>query len=349
MPQNLVKGERALAGQADSKKKLLLILDYLLKYSDENNPVTMSDILNMLDGNNINAERKSVYKDIEILSDYGVDIIKTRKSELGWCYYIGSRKFELVEIQLLIDAVQAASFITANKSKKLIGKIGSLCSEGQMKKLSDRVYIDNRVKGSNEQIYYTIDKLSEAIENKNQIECDYEKCRPTKKLSSSKFTVKHMTLNPYALIWSNDHYYLIANNPKYDNLMHLRVDRIKKAEVIENSVQRHFSEVCEYKDYFDVADYSKKLFNMFSGELIDIKLLCKNELLEQILDRFGDDASARENFDDEDTFFLFTKAALSDGLISWLMQFSDSIKVIEPQILVDEIRNKARTIIEMYN
>ena len=158
-----------------------------------------------------------------------------------------------------------------------------------------------------------------------------------------------MTLNPYALIWSNDHYYLIANNPKYDNLMHLRVDRIKKAEVIENSVQRHFSEVCEYKDYFDVADYSKKLFNMFSGELIDIKLLCKNELLEQILDRFGDDASARENFDDEDTFFLFTKAALSDGLISWLMQFSDSIKVIEPQILVDEIRNKARTIVEMYN
>ena len=120
MPQNSVKGERALAGQADSKKKLLLILDYLMKYSDENNPVTMSDILNMLDGNNINAERKSVYKDIEILSDYGVDIIKTRKSEIGWCYYIGSRKFELVEIQLLIDAVQAASFITANKSKKLI-------------------------------------------------------------------------------------------------------------------------------------------------------------------------------------------------------------------------------------
>lgn len=337
-----------MAGQVDSKKKLLLIMEYLLKYSDENNPVTMADILDMLERNSITAERKSVYKDFDILTDFGIDIIKTRRGELGWCYYVGSRDFELVEIRLLIDAIQSASFITANKSKKLIKKIGNLCSENQMKKIAGRVYIDNRVKCNNEQIYYTIDTLSEAIENKNQIELDYEKCRPSKKLSGSKFSIKHYILNPYALIWSSDHYYLIANNPKYDNLMHLRVDRIRKSEIIEGSVQRHFSEVCDYKDYFDVADYSKRLFNMFSGELVDIKLLCKNELLEQILDRFGDDAYARENFDDDETFYLFTKAALSDGLISWIMQFSDSIKVIEPKTLIDEIKTRAITIANMY-
>lgn len=337
-----------MAGQSDSKKKLLLIMDYLNKYSDENNPVTMADILEMLERNNISAERKSVYKDIDVLCDYGVDILKTRKSDLGWCYYIASRDFELVEIRLLIDAVQSASFITANKSKKLIKKIGSLCSESQMKKISGSVYIDNRVKGTNETIYYTIDKLSEAIENKNQVEVDYEKSRPSKKIASSQFSIKHMTLNPYALIWSGDHYYLIANNPKYDNLMHLRVDRIRKAEIVENSTQRHFSEVCEYKDYFDVADYSKRLFNMYSGDLVDIKLECRNELLEQILDRFGDDASARENFDNDETFYLYTKAALSDGLISWLMQFGDSIKVLQPEGLIEKLKERAQIIVEMY-
>ena len=337
-----------MAGQFDSKKKLLLIMDYLLKYSDENNPVTMADILRMLENNNIPAERKSVYKDIEILEDYGIDIIKTRTGELGWCYYVAGREFELVEVRLLIDAVLSAGFITANKSKKLIKKIGSLCSEAQMKKISGSVYIDSRVKGTNQQIYYTIDTLSEAIERKKQIECDYQKCRSSEKVASEVFSVKHYKLNPYALIWSNDHYYLIANNPKYDNLMHLRVDRIKKAEIDEDSSLRHFSEVCEYKDYFDVADYSKKLFNMYSGELVDIKLLCKDEIIEQIYDRFGEDIFVRENFYDEKTFYLITKAALSEGLISWLMQFSDSIKVIEPEVLIDEIKERALKIAEIY-
>lgn len=337
-----------MSGQLDSKKKLLLLMDYLIKYSDEENPVTMSGIIEMLDRNGIAAERKSIYKDIEILCDFGIDIIKTRISDKGWCYYVGSRDFELVEIRLLIDAVQSANFITANKSKKLVKKIGLLCSESQMKKLSDCVYIDNRLKCKNERIYYTIDTLSDAIENKKQIKCTYERCRPSEKVSSAKFSVKQHTLNPYALIWSDDHYYLVANNPKYDNLIHLRVDRIRKTEIIEESTQRHFSEVCSYKEYFDVADYSKRLFNMFSGELADIKLLCKNELLEQMLDRFGDDTFAHENFEDNTTFYLMTKAAISDGLISWLMQFSDSLKVIEPQSLIDGIKDKAKKITTLY-
>lgn len=337
-----------MAGQNDSKKKLLLILDYLMKYSDEDSPVTMTDILSMLERNSVAAERKSVYKDIDLLCDHGVDIIKSRRPEYGWCYYIGEREFEPVEIRLLIDAVQSAGFITANKSKKLIKKIGTLCSENQLKKITDSVYIDNRVKCKNEGIYYTIDALSRAIEAKNQVICEYEKCRPSSKISTADFSVKKMTLNPYALIWSNDHYYLIANNPKYDNLMHLRVDRISKAEIVEGSVQRHFSQVCEYKEHFDVADYSKRLFNMFSGELTDIKLLCKNEVLEQILDRFGEDVFVRKNFDNEETFYLSAKATLSDGLISWLMQFSDSIKVIEPKVLINELKSKAKVIVDMY-
>ncbi len=337
-----------MSGQVDSKKKLLLLMDYLTKYSDEENPVNMSDLLGMLEQNSIFAERKSIYKDLEILRDFGLDIVKTKNAQKGWCYYVGSRDFELVEVRLLIDAVQSASFITAKKSKNLVQKIGTLCSQEQMKKLCGRVYIDNRVKCRNEKIYYTIDTIGEAIDGRKQIECSYEKRRPSDKISSSKLLVSHLTLNPYALIWSNDHYYLVANNPKYDNLLHLRIDRIRSVKIIENSVQRHFSEVCEYRDYFDVADYSKRVFNMYSGESVNIKLKCDIELLEQMLDRFGDDASARENFDDKDTFFLHAKAALSDGLISWLMQFSDSLTVIEPQELADEIKAKAEKIVRLY-
>ncbi|MGN0464292.1 MAG: helix-turn-helix transcriptional regulator, partial [Acutalibacteraceae bacterium] len=262
-----------MAGQYNSKKKLLLIMDYLMKYSDEDNPVSTGELIEMLKRNGIVCERKSVYSDIEALSDFGFDIVKTRLGKGG--YFIASRQFEEVEIRLLIDAVQSASFITPGKSKKLIKNIASLCSEEQMKKLSSRVYIDNRVKSDNETIYYSIDEIGRAIDSGRQIECDYAKCRTVSKLKNGACVEKHLKLNPYAMIWSADHYYLVANNPKYDNLMHLRIDRMRNVSIVEGSAVRPFSEVSDYTDFFDVADYSRRIFNMYSGETEDIELHCR--------------------------------------------------------------------------
>ena len=335
-----------MAGQADIKKKTLLIKDYLLKYSDEENPVSTNELIEMLKNNGIECERKSIYNDISILGDCGLDIIKTRKN--GGGYFIGSRDFELVEVRLLIDAVQSAGFITAQKSKKLIKKIGSLCSEAQMKKLTQQVYIDNRVKNKNESIYYYIDILSDAIASGKMISCKYLKCRDAVNVAKVKMPEKDLTLSPYALIWSADHYYLVANNSKYDNLMHLRIDRMKNVKLIEGSTARPFEEVCEYRNYFDVADYSKRVFNMFSGAIEDIELWCHIDVLEQILDRFGEDVSIRQDFDNEDHFFVRAKAAVSPGLVSWLMQFENNIKVLSPQSLIDGIMEKIIKISAQY-
>lgn len=332
--------------QSNGKKKLLLIAEYLLKYSDEEHPISTSDIIEMLDRNSITCERKSIYSDIDILRDFGLDILSTKQGKGGW--FIASRQFEEVEIRLLIDAVQSASFITPAKSKKLIKSISTLCSDGQMKKLSSRVYIDNRVKSNNETIYYSIDEIGKAIDSGKQIECDYAKCRTVSKLKNPACAEKHLVLNPYAMIWSADHYYLVANNPKYDNLMHLRIDRMKNVREVKNSIARPFSQVSDYKDRFDIADYSKRIFNMFSGETEDIELHCKMDILEQIIDRFGSDAPLRADFENEDMFYVRTKAALSDGLISWMMQFEDNLEVIRPEILRDKIKDRAKRIASLY-
>lgn len=336
-----------MAGQSSGKKKLLLTAEYLMKYSDEENPIPTGEIMKMLESNGITCERKSVYADIEALSDFGIDIIKTQQKKRGW--FVASRKFEEVEIRLLIDAVQSASFITPAKSKKLINNISSLCSQGQMKKLSSRVYIDNRVKSANETIYYSIDEIGKAIDEGKQIECDYAKCRTIAKIKSSACSEKHLTLNPYAMIWSADHYYLVANNPKYDNLLHLRIDRMRNVETVENSTVRPFSEVSDYTEFFDVADYSKRIFNMFSGETEDIELHCSVEILEQILDRFGDSVPLREDFENEEMFFVRVKCAISDGLISWLMQFGDKAEIVSPAELREEVKTRAMSIFEMYS
>lgn len=333
-----------MAGQSGQKIKLFYIREFLMRNSDEEHPVSMAEIIGHLESKGIAAERKSIYNDIDRLIDLGDDIIKDNGN-----YFVGEREFQNVEIRILMDAVQSASFITAEKSKKLVEKIGTLCSVHQMKKLKDRVYIENRVKGRNESIYYTIDKIGEAIDRNKQIECEYVKIHGSARVKSIKEETKKYIINPYAMIWSDDHYYLVANNPKYDNLMHLRIDRIKSVKIIEDNVCRHFSDVpdCEYSNYFDVADYSKKHFGMFSGEIIDIKLQCKYSIIEQVYDSFGDDVFIKDNFDGE-TFTVITKAAISDGFVSWLMQFPDSIKVTAPPELIEKVKERSFRILKNY-
>ena len=156
-----------MADKGYTKLKLLYIKDYLEKTSDEENPVSVEQIMDMLSEKGIDCERKSVYSDVKALKEYGVDICAARSPKTG--YSVLSRDFELPELRLLIDAVQAANFITQKKSKELIKKIGTLCSENQRNLIEGQVYIDNRVKCANEEIYYNIDILNRAIQKKKQV------------------------------------------------------------------------------------------------------------------------------------------------------------------------------------
>lgn len=326
-----------------TKLKLLYIKDYLEKNSDEDHPVSVEILTDMLEEKGITCERKSVYSDVKALKEYGVDIATVKKPFTG--YAVLSRDFEVPEIRLLIDAVQAADFISPKKSRELIDKMGTLCSSFQSKALQKQVYIDHRVKCANEEIYYNIDVVSRAIQQKKKISFIYYK----RKLKDGEKVItcdeREFTVSPYALIWSNDHYYLVSNNEKYDNLMHTRIDRMKKVNITGDK-SRDFSEVSEYKNYFDVADYSSKSFNMYSGDTGRLVISCDNSILEEIVDRFGDEGIRADK--DEGRFVLSTRCALSEGLASWIMQFGNKISVSEPQSLREEIINKAREIIGTY-
>lgn len=326
-----------------TKLKLLYIKDYLEKNSDEDHPVSVEDLTYMLAEKGITCERKSVYSDVKALKEYGMDIASVKKPYPG--YALLSRDFEVPEIRLLIDAVQAADFVSPKKTRELISKMGSLCSSFQSKSLQKQVYIDNRVKCANEEIYYNIDVVSRAIQQKKKISFIYYK----RKLRDGEKVIfsdeKEFTVSPYALIWSNDHYYLVSNNEKYDNLMHTRIDRMKKVHITEDKA-RDFSEVSEYKNYFDVADYSSKSFNMYSGESQRLVISCDNSILEEIIDRFGDEGIRADK--DEGRFILSARCVVSEGLASWIMQFGRKIRVLEPKKLSEDVVKKAEEILSVY-
>ena len=333
-----------MAGVQKSKLKLLYIVDILKKKTDENHYLAATEICDELSQLDIPAERKSIYNDIDILREYGFDIIHTGSKNRGG-YFLGAREFELAELRLLSDAVQAANFISQKKTTQLVQKIESFASEKQAKILHSQVYVDNRPKCKNEEIYYTISLLDEAISAKVKVNFAYTKRRITEEFKTAK-EEKSFTVSPYALIWSDDHYYLVCNNEKYDNLMHLRIDKIKHLEKTSLPA-RHFSEVSDYKNYFDSADYASKLFNMYSGEPKPVEFICNNDTLEPMLDRFGENVKIQK-YDDEH-FVLRTNVASSEGLVAWIVQFGGRVKVKSPNDLIYSVKQKAAEILEIYD
>ena len=158
-----------MAGVKNSKLKLLYLAEIFEKYTDETHMLGANELCDMLAKRDIPAERKSIYKDINVLREYGYDIIYNGNKKEGG-YFLGERRFELAELRLLSDAVQAANFISQKKTRKLVEKIESFASEAQAKKLHSQVYVDNRPKCTNEELFYTISALDEAITAGKKIE-----------------------------------------------------------------------------------------------------------------------------------------------------------------------------------
>lgn len=331
-----------MAKKGNQKLKIIYILDILKRYSDEENPLNAVEIAEKLLGYGIEAERKSIYNDIAQLEDYGCDIIKTTDKRGGW--FIGDREFEVPEIYLLCDAVRSAKFISAKKTRELISKLHKMLSVFQVKKRENAVFFSVGSKCGNEELYYNIDSINNAIVNKKQIKLSYF----SREFSSDRQVVKklkEMVINPYALAWQDDHYYLVGNYAKYDNLIHLRLDRISNVEILKSGV-RHFSEVSEYTDVFDIADYTDKLFMMHGGELTDIELRCNKKITEQVLDRFSEDIFIKNVTENE---FEFTaRAALSEALVTWIINYGGNLTVKKPEILKDMVKERAKQVLSNY-
>lgn len=331
-----------MSGSSHQKLKLLYLIRILREKSDEDHPLNAVDLIAELRKLGISAERKSIYSDIQLMNDFKLDVVQTNSPKQGW--FLASREFELPEIRLLMDAVQSASFITKSKTNELLTKLEAQMSHHQIRELKQQVYIESRVKCANEKIYYIIDEIHRAIGQNRQVDFMYFR-REVGLSRVARNQGNPFVVSPYAMIWANDHYYLVGNLSKYNTLTHFRLDRMQNVEMT-NELCRGFEEVSEYRNSFDAADYARKSFSMFGGETQQIQLKCANRILEEIVDRFGDDVSIRK--DGNDYFRVSVKAHGSIGFVSWALQFGTDIEVISPLDLRCMVRDRIKGMEKMY-
>ncbi len=308
-----------------TRLRLLYVMRILQEETDETHPLSIPQIISILIGYGIEADRRAIYNDLEALRTYGLDIIYQKGKHHD--YYIGNRIFELPELKLLADIVQGSRFITRKKSEQLIEKLQHLTSRQNAKELSRQVYIANRVKSPNEQIYYNVDVLYNAIGRGKQVAFQYQEYGLDKKLHLRR-SGEMYRVSPYLLTWDYENYYLIAWHTRYEELSHFRVDKMCNIEITEEdcrSIERPL----------DAAEYAKRTFSMFAGKQERVTIWFDMSMIGKVIDRFGDQISITQN--EASSFICAVEVAVSLPFFAWLFQFGEMAKVISPDWVKHEM------------
>ena len=325
-----------MAKSSNQKLKLLYLSEILRRRTDEEHGLTVQQLIDALAEYGVSAERKSIYDDLEALRVFGYDIMSSQSRSHS--YFLAIRDFELAELKLLADAVASSKFITERKSSQLIKKIESLASDYEARQLQRQVLVSNRVKTMNERVYYNVDAIHQAISSERQISFLYYDYNLNKeKVYRDGGALR--TASPYALVWDDEKYYMIAYYEKYDRVVQFRIDKMEAITLTDQPL-------VPLPKGFDVAEYSKQIFNMYGGEEEIVRLKFDESLFGVVLDRFGTDVPVEKNGDG--TFSTRVHVAVSPTFLGWLFQFSDKVTVLSPESLKEKMKEQLETVAKRY-
>lgn len=321
----------------NQKFKLYYIIEYFKKYTDEEHTVSVSDLIDYLAGLGITAERKSIYRDIQAIEELGYEIIQVHDKR--FTYYLAEREFETAELRTLADAVASSRFITKKKSSELIKKLEALTNVHVAKRLNAQVFVANRIKTSNESIYYNVDAIHNAIADNSRITFMYFDWDMNKR-RVYRHDGKVYDVSPWALAWNNENYYLVAYDDAEGELRHYRVDRMMS--ISQTDKPRKGREAFREAD---TAQYTKKFFGMYDGDVTEVTLNCSKDITNAVVDMFGTDIKFSPCPDGR-TFNVTVEVAVSPVFLSWVFMLGDKIKIVSPKNIRDRLVDMAGSVID---
>lgn len=311
--------------QPGQRPKLLLLMHILYQQTDEDHRLSVTQLTEQLAALGIPCERKSIYSDIETLRELGCNIELRRGPHGG--YWVSHRRFELPELKLLVDAVQASRFIPEKKCRELIRKLEGLASTHMASQLQRQVYVTGRPRTGGQQIWNNVDRLHEAISTGKMVTFGYQK---------SDGQLSHPTVSPWQMAWDGGYYYLIAYQDQAtpSGIRHYRVDRMKSVACLSEPRrgQKQFAS-------FDLAQYLRSRFQMFGGEEVRVTLRCTNAMQNTMRERFGTGPIFVEEPDGH--FHFDTNIVVSPPFFGWVMGFGGQVEILHPQSVRTQMRDAA--------
>ncbi|MCR5205688.1 MAG: WYL domain-containing protein [Lachnospiraceae bacterium] len=314
------------------KLKLYYLSRIMTEKTDDEHGLSMKEIQMRLKEYGCTADRKSLYDDLEALRVLGIDIIGEQIGG-GYFYHVGSKQFDIAELKLLVDAVQSSKFITEKKSSELIRKLTSMASDYEAAQLKRQVVVQGRVKTMNESVYYIVDDIHRAISQNQQIMFEYMQWNLKKELEKRR--KDPYRVSPWALIWDDENYYLVAYSEPDDCIKHFRVDKMKNITVLPE--KRKGKE--KFKDE-ELAAYSTRNFGMYHGEEKDVRIAFKNEMVGVIIDRFGKNITIHPS-KQEGWSETVVKVAVSRQFFGWIFALGTDVTIAGPKNVVEMFKSEA--------
>ena len=329
-----MRQEARMSGTEKSRLKLLYLLQLLQEESDDEQGVTMRRILGHLEKQGIPAERKSIYRDIETLKDFGYEIEKTKTRSPE--YRLLNRTFDIAELKLLVDAIQSAHFIPQKMTDTLIRKLESQTSRVRAVELRRQIHYAGRVKSDNDHIYYTTSTLHDAINHNTRVTFTYIEHNIDKGTQARRAGASY-EISPYGLVWNDDKYYVVGYYERYSKVCNFRIDRMKS---VSNTLIANIPPPEE----FDIDNYIKNEFGMYTGETVTLDIRLTNNLINPLMDRFG--TSTPVHRDGSDHIIAHVQAAISPVFYSWLFQFGENVQIVKPARIAEEYKKMVREVME---
>ena len=314
----------------DGQKMRAFALKAILeRETDDQHGITMARILELLEiEHGIKAERKSIRDDfIAFRMSETLDIVgpQGRNRE----YSVGSRDFELPELKMMIDSIQASKFLSESKSDSLIKKLEKLCSKYEKQSLHRSVVLANRVKNTNTKMFYSVDAIHQAISANKQIQFkyfDYDVRKERKYFKKGEFYIA----SPFAMIYADDNYYLLAyEGGKFKHFRVDRMDSVKMLDLIDREGGEEFAKV-------DMAAYTKYTFNMFGGEIEHVTMVFQNRFVGTVMDRFGRDVLIMK--EDDRHFRITVSVAVSNQFFGWIFGLGKGVRIVGPERVKEKMR-----------
>lgn len=321
---------------SDSKLRVLYVAKILYEETDPDHPLTTTQILNKLqDKYGMPAHRTTIGGDVEILKKFGLGIDVYRGSQVQ--YNLFDRTFDLAELKLLIDTVESSKFITKEKSDALVTKLGTLTSKNYARDIKRNLYSEGRLKKENESIYLTIEAVNEAINLKKKISFQYFQYDVRKKRHLKNNGVPYK-FSPYSLVWNGDYYYMVGYSDKHKNIGSYRIDRVYRRPVILDE------DIVPMPEHFDISKFSDGMFHMYNSERKTVQLVCANETMDAILDKFGMDVATYAY--DMESFKVEVNVAVSHVFFSWVFGFGGKVRIVGPEKIKHEYTDMVNKVAE---
>lgn len=307
-----------------TKDRLLLLLQTLQEKSDDETWLTTADIRGVLEAEGHECSVRTLRRDVKSLHNCGYDIAVRESDGQPTKYAYLDREWSKPELQILVDAVSAAQFIPQARSEELIRKLSPMAGPSHKDELVPEILISEHVKAKNKNMIYSVQAIRKAIERDRKITFRYLRFNLDKEQipKHAGTPEEQYVVSPYATVWNDDRYYLVGWSDKRKKVAVYRIDRMEVPKLLQKKR-------VPPPEAFDIRDYTDKVFRMYGGPEEKVTFRCSMEILDQVIDRFGDRLQFTMGHNNH---FMFTApVSLSTTFYAWVFQFVGKMSIISPE------------------